>query len=1006
MSARDRYAIVTLILVALAVAGPLWGPGIVNTRGGGDSPFLLQRTHQMVANLRAGVFPVRWMPDAAYGLGYPFFSYYSSLPYYLASGLVLLGLDMLAAIKAVQTLGFIAAALAMYGLVRRVTGNRWAAWLAGVAYTVAPFHLVNVFVRGDSLSEFYAFVFYPLVIWGLDAVACRRNGSTTGRRARGSRVGLLWPALAYAGLIASHNISALIFSPFILLYPLLTGRRGRAGGAGIAGCYLSLVWGLLLSAWIWAPALAEKSLVQTAALTDDYFHYSHHFRTLDLVQRGLLFDYSVAPGRDSPFAMGLVQAAFGVMGVAALVVRGLRSRHTGTHHRGWWVFVLVGLAVSTAMITPLSEPLWRHLPLLPMIQFPWRFLSVQAFFVAAATAALLPARGRWCWVGLPVAALLVVAVLVPLAPDRLPISSADVTVERLGLYELFTQNIGTTIRYEWLPLAAVPRPFTSGVLIDGGLAGQTIPLDGAQIEAVLLERGVTRQTWRVQGEGGALALPVLYWPGWQAQVDGDQAPVWATEGSGLLTLNVPPGEHEVLVWLGHTPVRLIAEIVSLVALVAWLGWLAAAWRGVRWRTVLRGVGVILVPCVVFLVLPQRYDFSADDLSMDFDQAPYLHHAGDTSNSAEGIPFDAGVRLLRYDFSADELSPGEALTLTCGWSGLGNDHTVTARLVAPAALRYEVEPLAEVVAQGDAAAQQIRLLVPNDTYRGIYLVQLTVEGPEGELRARTPGGQSRGVLYLRAVRVTPAPSLPADASVLAPFGSSIRLHEATVNPLGAGRLGVRLAWSTSHPLAANYGISLRIVDGAGSVFTQFDSQPGYGYLPTMLWRPGEWIVDRYILHAPEDVACDGGCQLAVILYQVATGQPVGQASLGSFALPLEETFEARRPSRTFVLPSLPHTLGVTFDEQLRLAGYELAQEANSLRLTLWWQALEEPQEDYTVFVHLFDPDSEEIASQSDAMPRTGAYPTSWWSAGEVVSETIRLPLTDVPAGAYRMALGLY
>ncbi|NLF01833.1 MAG: hypothetical protein GX601_12735, partial [Anaerolineales bacterium] len=41
-----------------------------------------------------------------------------------------------------------------------------------------------------------------------------------------------------------------------------------------------------------------------------------------------------------------------------------------------------------------------------------------------------------------------------------------------------------------------------------------------------------------------------------------------------------------------------------------------------------------------------------------------------------------------------------------------------------------------------------------------------------------------------------------------------------------------------------------------------------------------------------------------------------------------------------------------------------------------------------------------------MPRTGAYPTSWWSAGEVVSETIRLPLTDVPAGAYRMALGLY
>ena len=81
---RDRTIVATLILIALLAALPLWGPGMVNTRGGGDSPFLLQRTHQLLANLRAGVFPVRWMPDAAYGLGYPFFSYYAALPYYLA----------------------------------------------------------------------------------------------------------------------------------------------------------------------------------------------------------------------------------------------------------------------------------------------------------------------------------------------------------------------------------------------------------------------------------------------------------------------------------------------------------------------------------------------------------------------------------------------------------------------------------------------------------------------------------------------------------------------------------------------------------------------------------------------------------------------------------------------------------------------------------------------------------------------------------------------------------
>jgi hypothetical protein len=58
-----------LKLIVLLASASLWGPGIVNTRGGGDSPFLLQRLHQMTVNLRVGVFPVRWMPDAAYGLG-------------------------------------------------------------------------------------------------------------------------------------------------------------------------------------------------------------------------------------------------------------------------------------------------------------------------------------------------------------------------------------------------------------------------------------------------------------------------------------------------------------------------------------------------------------------------------------------------------------------------------------------------------------------------------------------------------------------------------------------------------------------------------------------------------------------------------------------------------------------------------------------------------------------------------------------------------------------------
>src|SRR5512136_3489521 len=167
----------TLLLLALLAAVPLWtGPGLVNTRGGGDSPFLFFRLQQLMANLREGVFHVRWMPDAAYGLGYPFFNFYASLPYYFAAIFNLIGFDLLVSIKIVQTLGFVFAGFALYGWVRRHFTIRWAAWLAAIAYVYAPFHFVNVYVRGDSLSEFYAFIFFPLILWSIDRIfAAPRN---------------------------------------------------------------------------------------------------------------------------------------------------------------------------------------------------------------------------------------------------------------------------------------------------------------------------------------------------------------------------------------------------------------------------------------------------------------------------------------------------------------------------------------------------------------------------------------------------------------------------------------------------------------------------------------------------------------------------------------------------------------------------------------------------------------------------------------------------------------
>ena len=72
----------------------------------------------------------------------------------------------------------------------------------------------------------------------------------------------------------------------------------------------------------------------------------------------------------------------------------------------------------------------------------------------------------------------------------------------------------------------------------------------------------------------------------------------------------------------------------------------------------------------------------------------------------------------------------------------------------------------------------------------------------------------------------------------------------------------------------------------------------------------------------------------------------------------------------------------------------------------WSALSAPGRDYKFFVHLFNPADGSVAAQFDAIPRNFTYPTAIWLSGEVVSDTVKLPLAGVAPGAYNVALGWY
>jgi hypothetical protein len=83
------------------------------------------------------------------------------------------------------------------------------------------------------------------------------------------------------------------------------------------------------------------------------------------------------------------------------------------------------------------------------------------------------------------------------------------------------------------------------------------------------------------------------------------------------------------------------------------------------------------------------------------------------------------------------------------------------------------------------------------------------------------------------------------------------------------------------------------------------------------------------------------------------------------------------------------------------------ENGQTTLTLYWYAETVPAADYTVFVHILDPNGVCCVWQQDVMPQQNQHPTSRWLAGEYVADTYLItPDSPLEPGRYPTEIGLY
>jgi hypothetical protein len=244
-----------------------------------------------------------------------------------------------------------------------------------------------------------------------------------------------------------------------------------------------------------------------------------------------------------------------------------------------------------------------------------------------------------------------------------------------------------------------------------------------------------------------------------------------------------------------------------------------------------------------------------------------------------------------------------------------------------------------------------------------------------------------------------PTIKATYSVLQAFDqlALVELSPARTQIEQGQPLFVKAKWAAVEHPTRDYACRLSLRDESATT-VQSQTEPIARSYATSLWPTNAIVASRYQMTL-DPLLPPGRYDLAIAVDDAQTGE-----GFGEFILPLGVEIVGRE--RSYAIPPMQAKLDVSFGGQMRLLGYDLRREEGELRLGLHWQALRQMEGDYKVFVHLFDPTTEVIVAQDDAMPRQNQYPTSWWAEGEVVSDEIVISSKDSPPGRYRLALGVY
>ena len=545
---KNRRDAMVLVCAAAFACMPLLWRGVFD---GHDLLFHLNRIEGIASGLRNGQFPVRIHSSTLLGYGYAAPEFYPELFLYIPAILRNLGVSLSASVRVFEACINLATALSCYLCVRSLMRSRRAAVGAGVLYTLCVYRLVNLYTRA-TLGESLAMIFFPVVLLGLYEVLRRDE-----RR---------WPllALGMTGVCMSHLLSTLFCAAFCALAAVISIKKLFAEKKRILAILLAAGVTVLCGLWFYVPMLQYTA---DGVSTSVVLNAAENVHVLGSFLVGFAGDAGADAPEDFAYTIGVVPGLALLLGCALLLVRRYAAgRGAFKAENDRLSLALLGLGALSLLLCTDFFP-WTFLCSLRkpfstffmQMQFPWRFVSVAAPMLSVSAAWGYLREEREAKLGM--AALIALCVVFSgytmqtMVQQEAPLQKETYTDTRIEQFE-----------YTYL-----------GTEKTALKVGDVRTNPEGSCEVLAYEKRGTEITATVKTEDVCtyIEVPLLYYPGYHAEVDGETRTVargtnnvlrvYGTSGSGEGVLHVwyqPP-----TLWLAMQGASALGALLLAAALL-------------------------------------------------------------------------------------------------------------------------------------------------------------------------------------------------------------------------------------------------------------------------------------------------------------------------------------------------------------------------------------------------------------------------------------------------------